>query len=262
MIREKLIFKVESLFNPSDLPDLKFWLNPTTDQYINTGTGSTIGDNIDTLIDASGNGYDATQGTVSAQPNWDGDSAVFNGSTDFMNIFNSYSALSSSATFTFAFWINPDSLTPASNNTIFWYGRTSGTTFNRFSAFFTTTGKIRFLLTNDTGAGASNLIFYDTTSALTSGYHHIAIVQDGVQLKIYVDAVNQSLTDLGTTNAGASFPNIQTLTQGYLGAFSGSGGGTRNYFDGSIGVSVVDGQALIQSQIQQLYDFNKSLYQP
>lgn len=268
MIREKLIFKIENgliPFLPTDLDGLVFWADPTNSNFINPPSVPSSGDQISLLADRSLFSNNATQTTVTKQPTWQDNRAIeFDGSNDALDVFSIWNDLASASGFSLSMWVKTDQLTVNTSLLTFFRPNGGSHEFNRMGFFCRASGSFRFLMTNQNPSVTSNYVFIETTNPVftigTWSFLTINYAADGTAPKFYVDAVEVPVTDLGSTDLTKGISDLNAMQGGVLGAFNGSGGGERFYFDGQIGQVFLTKEAITEDEITELYNYSSPNY--
>ena len=118
--------------------------------------------------------------TVTSQFKWDGSSAYFDGTGDYLEIATSADFDYAADDFTIEFWIRP-----GSNKLAWLYSRTPDGTPNTYRIDWTDTGVIRVLgSSNNSTWTFSN---YETPSLALNTWHHFALVRSGASLFMYLN---------------------------------------------------------------------------
>jgi hypothetical protein len=86
-------------------------------------------------------------------------------------------------------------------------------------------------------------------------WYHVALVQDGIHVKIYLNGVQQALTDTVTTANGYWVDQLAGVDKGWIGASSiGGAGAVGEEFVGGISDVKYWSVALTEAQVQADYD--------
>ena len=111
-------------------------------------------------------------------------------------------------------WIMMPDYTPSTQYVIFGAGDANAAEYMYFCV--TTARKLQFVVYD----GASTRIDVSTTSACITPHkwHHVALVQDALNPKIYVDGVNQALTFATSTEITQWFDDTDGIDGGHIGA--------------------------------------------
>ena len=154
-----------------------------------------------------------------------------------------------------AFWCKPDNVTGSLYQALFSVGDT-----NADEHFILTTMKYGddygLLVVFCRAAGVTQWGFISSLIAPifvagTNSWRHIAIVQDGVAPKLYVDGVDQNVTLSGSTPA-TWFAGLTGADNVRVGCQSYNSGGNTWFFDGGISDVKVYSKALTAYEVQQL----------
>lgn len=179
-------------------------------------------------------------------------SASFNGSSDYVDISNTFQSVFRSA-FTVSAWIKPDDGQPSGINALF--GSDSTGDQDRFRVMVKTDGKIGLLYkSNNNNAGT---IDADTTNAVFSNggtdWTHIAVTlsQSGgtVTGNVYVNGIAVA----GTFSGSQTMADFATTTNFAIGGANRAGSLTQ-YFDGNISQVGIWHGKLTQAQIQSVME--------
>ena len=152
-----------------------------------------------------------------------------------------------------SFWFNTSDVTPASNGRLLMFGDTDGDSV--LGVHLGTTGEIQI----QCRFNGSWKFAYLTISAPISNdtWHHVVVIQDGTNPKIYVDAVKISTTK--TENAAPTFWNndFSTLDNFRMGCRNYNSGGNTQFFDGSIDKVIVYDDVLTSGEITTIYNYGR-----
>jgi hypothetical protein len=116
-------------------------------------------------------------------------------------------------------WVMIPDYAPATQLTIFGAGDANAVEYMYFCV--TTARKLQFKVYD----AASTRVDVLTSGTLTPNkWHHVALVQDGTVPKIYIDAVEQTLTLTTSTELGQWFDDTDGIDGGHIGAADSVGG--------------------------------------
>lgn len=199
-----------------------------------------------TWKDISGNG---NNGTLTNGPTFDsanGGSIVFDGSDDYVTIGNP-SILQITDKLTLSAWIKT-----TNNSTISTIigkdGISTGT--RSYLINLATTGEPRFFIFKS----GSNTSVFGTTQVNDGNWHHVMCVNDGIDLKIYVDGIleNTTVGGGGTMLNGTSFFAI--------GRREANAPQNIHWFNGNIANTLVYNRALSATEVLQNYNATKTRF--
>jgi len=182
-------------------------------------------------------------------------SALFNGSSDHVEIGNTFQSVFQSA-FTITAWIKPDDGQPSGINALF--GSDSTSDQDRFRIMLKTDGKIGLLYKTDNNNNGE--IDSDTTNAVFSNgatdWTHIAVTmsQSGTTVTgiVYVNGIAVAGSFSGS-HASLSMADFATTTNFAIGGANRAGSLTQ-HFDGFISQVGLWQGSLTQSQIQSVME--------
>jgi len=175
----------------------------------------------------------------------------FNGIDEYINLDALESDIHSDTTGSFSFWVDFDSVD--STKCIFGLSSTSST-----DEYFL----IRMYGTANQEIAVSlyylgNPIFIargSTSCTVVDGWYHIAVVQNGTELKIYVNGVAETITWDSQINKG-SWINVANTNIGRIGYQKLGDSADANWFDGKIDdFRYYKNVALTESQIINIYN--------
>jgi len=153
-----------------------------------------------------------------------GGSVYFDGTGDYLNFTNINNGTDD---FTYEAWVYPTE--SGKDNPAFIYT----SSLIHIAGLYNTAGGTNAIFGASSRPGSGNYVLYAPDITLNT-WHHIAWVKSGSSLKIYVDGVNQTLTDTG------SFSGTQSNNVSYIGTTV-----SNEYFEGYISnARVIGGTAL------------------
>jgi hypothetical protein len=170
----------------------------------------------------------------------------FDGSSDYVNISSAVSSVRTDTTGTLSFWMNTDT----------WTGSPRPFSMSNFAS-----QRTRTLVELDTGFKLNFYVINDnttlthartTTNMTTSAWHHIAIVQDGTAVKLYLDGVDDTNLLTGGTHW---YNDATTHTQDTMLIAAGTGISTfAQHYDGTLDdFRMYSTEALTSNQIAEIY---------
>ncbi|MBP8304788.1 MAG: AbfB domain-containing protein [Phycisphaerae bacterium] len=195
--------------------------------------------------DAAGKGYN---GTLMNEPTF-GDSKAGLGKALALDGVNDYvelpigSLVSTLTSTTVSAWINLDTASTGSYVRVFDFGTSSTAGYMFLCPRQGTTGTMRFAITTGTNTGESGV---NAPRALTAGWHHVAVVIDGVAMTLQL-VLDGEVVATGTTNTVPS--NLGATTQNWLGHSQWSGDG---YYQGQIDEFRIYNRALTIGEVRYL----------
>jgi hypothetical protein len=117
-------------------------------------------------------------------------------------------------------WVMIADYTPATQLTIFGAGDADAVEYMYFCV--TTARKLQFKVYD---GGATRVDVVTTSGTLTPHtWHHVALVQNGLNPKIYIDGVDQALTLTTATELGQWFDDTDGIDGAHIGAADSVGG--------------------------------------
>ena len=150
-----------------------------------------------------------------------------------------------------AFWIKAESLTAA--RTVWGLGDTDDE--GRLIIDITTAGAVRALVANGTATQWSAQTADSTIS--TGTWYHVAVVQDGTTPKIYVNAVDKTLTWNTATDITLWVAGATGVDNGRIGGDNYDGDGDANFFDGVMDDVRYYSSAITAAEVAGLYNTGK-----
>jgi len=173
---------------------------------------------------------------------------TLNGTDQALNVDALQADIEADTTGSFTAWIYKD----ATTGTLFSIGDTVGTN-STFLIELTSAGRV-YCSTKDTGAGSMN-VNTATSSFAANTWTHIAIVQDGVEIKIYVNAVSQSLTFTAGGSQWLADANASLVDNGRIGCQNRNSSGNIEWYAGQIDdFRYYQAQALTDQQVEAIYN--------
>ena len=174
----------------------------------------------------------------------------FDGTGDYISTADSADTVFGTGNFTWCAFVKFDTLKN-------WNGLMGETVDgnNRSLFFCNSSGQLWFSLVS----GGTTLSDENTTSGVVSAgvWYHIALVRDGTAIKIYLDAVSQSMT-VGTSISTNSYPDYATtfdFGRSYV-------GGALRYLDGSMTQPMLFDSALSLSEIEEVSNSGNPIVYP
>ena len=170
----------------------------------------------------------------------DGGALVFDGTDDYVSITNISNGTDD---FTYEAWVYPTE--SGKDNPAVIYDNS----LVHICGIYNTSGGTNAIFGASTRPGSGNDVLYAPDITLNT-WHHIAWVKSGSSLKIYVDGVNQTLTDSG------SFSGTQSNNVSYIGTTL-----SNEYFEGYISnAKIYKGKGLTAAEVEQNYNATKGRY--
>ncbi len=167
----------------------------------------------------------------------------FDGTSQYVNLDNVWNSIKDDSIGSFSFWMNPE----AGGTVLSFAGSQGALDLNWASSI------------NAMVLGIPGFSCHTTGANIPAGsYAHIVVVQDGVNLKVYVNGVEQNLFYWSQSNKGswlsATQPSVANF--GRLGVFNPNGQDASNiqYFKGDIDDLRYYKRALSASEVQALYN--------
>jgi hypothetical protein len=212
------------------------------------------GDSVYTVIDKSGTNNNALQTTITNQPTWTNAKELdFDGLTDFLNLDTLVDDVSSDTNGTFSAWVNTDSI--GGKQSIINISQSNDDTY--IDLYIDSLGKVNAIV-RDLGDTFWH-VQTDNAEITSLSWHHVSMVQDGVQPIIYVDGVAVAQSNIIDTILSwwvSDLPIIDSSTIGSLRFLSSN----FNFFNGKIGEVIATSNALTSGQVSDLYNSQKSVY--
>ncbi len=177
-------------------------------------------------------------------------SMEFDGSNDCINIDGALTTLSSTTVGSWSCWVKPIDATPTNQNRIIQFGDTNGNGFLYIR--IESDGKIGAQARN---SGTSSWSFKSDSSIFSNNtWTHIAVVQDGVQPKVYKNGVEVPITFTVSTDKTAWFSDLPSLDNGRIGCGNQNNLGDIQFFNGSIDEVGFWNTALTSTQVAEIYN--------
>ena len=169
----------------------------------NTGT---------TAIDATGNGW---TGTLLGGANWNtgnyGSAANLNGTSSYVSL--PTGVVSALNDFTIATWVNQNSISTWSR--VFDFGKDTVSYMFLSPRAASGSGPVRFAITIGAGGGEQQI---NGTTALPTGWHHVAVTHQGSVGILYVDGVAVGTNSAMTLNpSDLNLTTLNLTTLNYIG---------------------------------------------
>jgi len=148
---------------------------------------------------------------------------------ELLNIDDVLTALASTTTGTISFWFKTPDITPATSNSLWCFGDTDADTY---MAMFMVNSAGSTLLRINTRVGGTKAWELDWTTATLrdNTIYHVAITQDGVAPKLYVNNVNVGSFNV-STDTTTWFNTYPTLDNGRIGCRNVNSGGDDLFAD-------------------------------
>ena len=167
------------------------------------------------------------------------------GGNEYINIDAVQAALAATTVGTWGCWVKPVDATPIGAEYFISFGDTSDDSIIRVGIL--TDGR---MFSSIRIAGTTQLTLLTTAQAFSNNtWSHLAIVQDGVELILYINGAKPTQEFGITTNKGAWFNDAGNLDNGRLGAQNQDGGGNMDLFNGNMDEVLFINRALTQPQI-------------
>ncbi len=174
----------------------------------------------------------------------------FDGTNDSINIDGALTTLSSTTVGSWSCWVKPIDATPTNQNRIIQFGDTNGNGFLYIR--IESDGKIGAQARN---SGTSSWSFKSDSSIFSNNtWTHIAVVQDGVQPKVYKNGVEVPITFTVSTDKTAWFSDLPSLDNGRIGCGNQNNIGDIQFFNGAIDEVAVFNTALTANDVQRIYN--------
>lgn len=162
-------------------------------------------------------------------------------------------------------WIMIPDPVPATELCIFGAGDANAVEYTKFTV--TTARKLQFFVSD---GGGTRLDVSTTNVVLTPHkWHHVALVQDAVAPKIYVDGVNQPLTYATTTEVSQWYDDTDGIDGAHIGAADSIAGGAlltlefKGYIsDFKMWSGTTDPKALTEAEIKKDYNTGSTTETP
>lgn len=154
----------------------------------------------------------------------------FNGTNEFINIDALQGNIETDTTGSICFWMNVNSI--GATETLFGLWDTSSDQ-DVARIRLRSGGQIGFAIIT---AGTAKVQFRSTTLLSASTYYHIAVVQNGTEVKLYIDGVEDTVVFEATADKGAWFDDLVAgnIDNGRIGAQDNNGAGQSLWFGGKI----------------------------
>lgn len=150
-----------------------------------------------------------------------GNAFKFNGINNYINLDSLVPAVRTDSKGTFTFWVNPEAGASILNFGTSGFGKNGGIFSISWSP--STQSAQFFIATNK-----AEISCYTNQNSVPKGYWtHVAVVQDGTKLKIYINGIEQALT-FGVLNNGSAWLKNAPLSSGRIAAYAGGPAGFGN----------------------------------
>jgi len=229
---------------PPEIPKIHYKLNDNStsnNTIINTGSTTT---NAQLIGVATTQGSSQT-GKIVRTLNLDGKKQHIDAGTSVVN------QVKTDTTGALSFWMKADVI-PTSNVSLHSITNSQGN--GRLIVSLTSTGRIDVKAVND--SNATQFWCWTTQTGLIAAgqWRHVAVVQNGTQVKIYVGGQEKTLTFQGQTGAGKWFSSFGNLNTMKLHASQYNAGAVTAFYDGSIDDFRYYPRALSASEVGLLYN--------
>jgi len=177
-------------------------------------------------------------------------SLYLDGVDETVNIDSVYTALASTTVGTWSILVKPVDATPTSNERLINFGDTNANEF--IATWIDSTGKLKIAL------GTSGVVKFNLTTDAAAfsnnTWTHVAIVQDGISPKIYINSVLVPQTFNISTDKTVWFNNLTGLDNGRIGTLNYNSLGETGHFNGNVDEVLFVNRALTQPQISDIYN--------
>ena len=173
----------------------------------------------------------------------------FDGTNDSINIDGALTTLSSTTVGSWSYWVKTTNATLSSPQRMIQFGDTNGNGFLYIR--IETDGKIGSQARNSNVSDWS----FKSDSAIFSNntWTHIAVVQDGVQPKVYKNGVEVPITFTTSTDKTAWFSDLPSLDNGRIGCGNQNNAGDIQFFNGAIDEVSFFNTALTEFEVKSIY---------
>ena len=173
----------------------------------------------------------------------------FDGTNDSINIDGALTTLSSTTVGSWSYWVKTTNATLSSPQRMIQFGDTNGNGFLYIR--IETDGKIGSQARN---SNVSDWSFKSDSSIFSNNtWTHIAVVQDGVQPKVYKNGVEVPITFTTSTDKAAWFSDLPSLDNGRIGCGNQNNAGDIQFFNGAIDEVSFFNTALTEFEVQSIY---------
>ncbi len=173
----------------------------------------------------------------------------FDGTNDCINIDGALTTLSSTTVGSWSCWVNTTNATLSSPQRMIQFGDTNGNGFLYIR--IETDGKIGSQARN---SGVSDWSFKSDSAIFSNNtWTHIAVVQDGVQPKVYKNGVEVPITFTTSTDKTAWFSDLPSLDNGRIGCGNQNNAGDIQFFNGAIDEVSFFNTALTELEVRKIY---------
>ncbi len=173
----------------------------------------------------------------------------FDGTNDCINIDGALTTLSSTTVGSWSCWVNTTNATLSSPQRMIQFGDTNGNGFLYIR--IETDGKIGSQARN---SNVSDWSFKSDSSVFSNNtWTHIAVVQDGVQPKVYKNGVEVPITFTTSTDKTAWFSDLPSLDNGRIGCGNQNNAGDIQFFNGAIDEVSFFNTALTELEVRKIY---------
>jgi len=176
-------------------------------------------------------------------------SMEFDGTNDCINIDGALTTLSSTTVGSWSCWVKTTNATLSSPQRMIQFGDTNGNGFLYIR--IENDGKIGSQARN---SGVSDWSFKSDSAIFSNNtWTHIAVVQDGVQPKVYKNGVEVPITFTTSTDKTAWFSNLPSLDNGRIGCGNQNNAGDIQFFNGAIDEVSFFNTALTELEVKKIY---------
>ena len=176
-------------------------------------------------------------------------SMEFDGTNDCINIDGALTTLSSTTVGSWSYWVKTTNATLSSPQRMIQFGDTNGNGFLYIR--IETDGKIGSQARN---SGVSDWSFKSDSAIFSNNtWTHIAVVQDGVQPKVYKNGVEVPITFTTSTDKTAWFSDLPSLDNGRIGCGNQNNAGDIQFFNGAIDEVSFFNTALTELEVKKIY---------
>jgi len=176
-------------------------------------------------------------------------SMEFDGTNDCINIDGALTTLSSTTVGSWSCWVKTTNATLSSPQRMIQFGDTNGNGFLYIR--IENDGKIGSQARN---SGVSDWSFKSDSAIFSNNtWTHIAVVQDGVQPKVYKNGVEVPITFTTSTDKTAWFSDLPSLDNGRIGCGNQNNAGDIQFFNGAIDEVSFFNTALTEFEVKSIY---------
>lgn len=198
------------------------------------------------FYDQSPNGIQYNQNILSSQSGYnnpDGE-LIFDGVDDYIELDELLPIISGDSVGSMGIWCKPN------DNTQQWIINFGDYSLNSYLGCYIGSNKYGFAVVINTVI-TTNLL--TTTVAIMGEWVHLCVVEDGINLKYYINGI------LVNTITGGNWLSDGEFDKGTIGALTRSGG-ISNHFNGSLAEPIYYSKALTQDEVTTIYNNKSNIY--